>query len=617
MMTKSPKKRAGGLLLGAVLLACSWGCSSLGLFSERFQSPDGTLVIESGNPLISDLAVPYGMFPVTVEGVGMIAGLPDTGSDPAPSPHRSQLRDDMKARGVENPNVILASKKTSLVVVRGVLPPGVQSGDPFDIEVRVLDGSETTSLRGGWLLETRLKEMKLLDDNQIHEGRVWGQAKGAILVDPSAGAEKNPILSCRGRILGGGRASKTRSLGLVLREGKQNEYYAAQIANAINRRFYNTTPGGIQEGVAKAHTNQYVEISVHARYKDNIPRYMQVVRAIALRESPVRRIERMALLEKQLLDPITSAHAALQLEAIGRDGIDAIKKGLTVDDVEVRFRAAEALAYLDDSAAAETLGRVARDEPAFRVFALSALAAMNDPVAYEQLCKLLDSPSAETRYGAFRALWTMNPTDHRVLGEKLAEDFNYHVLATSGPPMIHVTRSHRPELVLFGEEQRLATPLLLEAGPRIRLRNVDADRIAVSRFAVGEPDQKRIVSTKLDDVIRAVAELGGTYPDVVQALQQAKVKGVLPSRLEVDALPAAGRRYERTAESDATAAGRAPNAESHSPFAFFTRSREKSTPSETDPVNISDRNPAEDGDSSENNHPARTFFAKMTGQDSD
>jgi hypothetical protein len=49
----------------------------------------------------------------------------------------------------------------------------------------------------------------------------------------------------------------------------------------------------------------------------------------------------------------------------------------------------------------------------------------------------------------------------------------------------------------------------------------------------------------VDEVIRAIVELGGTYPDVVQALQQAKASDSLAGRLEVDALPEAGRRYDR------------------------------------------------------------------------
>jgi hypothetical protein len=49
-------------------------------------------------------------------------------------------------------------------------------------------------------------------------------------------------------------------------------------------------------------------------------------------------------------------------------------------------------------------------------------------------------------------------------------------------------------------------------------------------------------------VIRAIVELGGTYPDVVQALQQAKSDGALAGRFRVDALPQPGRQYDRPVE---------------------------------------------------------------------
>jgi flagellar basal body P-ring protein FlgI len=523
------------------------GCSYWSAWTHRSEDLDELVVGGSKTKVVGDLAVPFGLFPVKVEAVALVASLPDTGSDPVPSPQRAVLLAQMQTRGVERPSTVLASPNTALVLARGVLRPGIQKGDRFDLEVRIPARSETTSLRGGYLLEARLREMKVLN-NQVYNGRVWGIAEGAVLVDPSADDQKDRVLAGRGRVLGGGRATRSRSLGLVLKPGHQNVFNSARVASAVNKRFHKTFAHGIQEGVAKAHTDKYIELTVHPRYKDNVRRYMQVVRSIVVRESVARQIERLALLEQQLLDPITTGRAALQLEAIGRQGVDALKKGIASSDQEVRFRAAEALAYLDQSAAAGPLGEAARNQPAFRVFALAALSVMDDYAAHEQLSALLNVPSAETRYGAFRALWTMNPLDSQVRGEWLDEQFHYHVLGTTGPPMIHVTRSRRPEVVLFGQDQRFSGPLAVEAGPRIMVTTCP-EGIAVSRFAAGKPDQKRIVSDGVDEVIRAIVELEGTYPDVVQALQQAKSSGALASRFEVDALPEAGRRYDRIADN--------------------------------------------------------------------
>jgi len=539
------KPLATWLCCGLMVLS---GCSSWNLLSQRLQGLDDQQPDPSKARLVGDMAVPFGMFPVEVEAVGLVTGLQGTGSDPAPSAHRAALLDEMQKRGVKNPNTVLGSPDTALVLVRGVLRPGIQKGDHFDVEVRIPSRSDTTSLRGGHLLRTRLQEMALLA-GRFREGKLLAFAEGPVMVDPSAQENKDKVLLGRGRILGGGLALKSRPLGLVLKPGHQNVFNSSRVAKAVNRRFH-TYRKGVKLGVAEAKTNQFVELTVHPTYKGNIARYVRVVRAIALQESTLERTQRLADLKARLLDPAEAATAAVQMEAIGGDAAEALIEGLRADDVEVRFYAAEALAYLERREAAETLGQIACDQPAFRVFALGALSAMNDYVAYEQLCRLLAVPSAETRYGAFRALRAMNPADPLVLGEQLGGQFSYHVLGTEGPAMIHVTRNRRPELVLFGQDQHLLTPLAVNAGNQIMVSSCGPGQIAVSRYAVDEPDRKRVVSTSADEVMRAIVELGGTYPDVVQALHEAKTAGALDARLEVDALPEAGRSYRRPGRGD-------------------------------------------------------------------
>ncbi|HEX3868857.1 MAG TPA: HEAT repeat domain-containing protein, partial [Pirellulales bacterium] len=442
----------------------------------------------------------------------------------------------------KDPNQVLASPTTELVVVRGYLRPGIQKGDHFDIEVRTLSRSECKTLRDGWLMECRMRETALLD-NSLHEGTVLARAAGSILVDPSASTD-DKIARCRGRVLGGGTSVTSREMGLVIKAAERNILLSAQIGSAVNRRFH-SFDAGIKVGVADPKTDEFIHVKLHPRYKDNIERYMRVLRALPIRETPVQQQSRLKLLERQLLDPITAAAAALRLEAIGKPAIDVLRKGLDSSEEEVRFYSAEALAYLDDSKACDTLGQLARDVPAFRAYALAALSAMDCLEAYEALRDLLKSSSAETRYGAFRSLWAMNARDPLVRGELLGQQFSYHVLNTQGPPMIHVTRSFRPEVVLFGDEQRFQTPLMLEAGKNIVVTSIDDEHVTVSRFVLDEPDQKRVVSPNIDEVIRAIVELGGSYPDVVQALQHAKSSGALSSRFQIDALPQGGRQYQR------------------------------------------------------------------------
>jgi flagellar basal body P-ring protein FlgI len=528
-----------GRVLPIVLLTALVGCS--GPFI-RSQSPEPEIEMPTAK-LVGDFAVPYGMHPVKVESIALVTNLPGTGSDPEPGGPRDELLSEMRAYGVDHPAKVLSSGTSSLVLVRGYLRPGIQEGDHFDVEVRVPSRSGTTSLRGGWLMETRMSEMAVLKGT-LHEGSVLAKAHGPLMVDPSAERkDDNHVAAGRALVLGGGRVLKSRPLALVLKPDHRSIAVSSQIGAVVNRRFH-TYVGGTKKGVANPKDDQHVELIVHPRYKDNVERYMQVLRAIALKESASQQMARLGLLERQLLDPITAATAALRLEAIGKEGVSVLKAGIKSADPEVRFYAAEALAYLDDKEAAAPLAEAARDVPAFRAYALAALSAMDDFAAYEGLRGLLDLPSNETRYGAFRALWAMNEQDPLVRGERLSDQFSYHVLDTMGPPLVHVTRSYRPEVVLFGHDQRLQTPFVIEAGKDIIITGKD-DRVTAARFSANEPDQKRVVSTKVDECIRAIVELGGAYPDVVQALQQAKSKGALASRFAIDAVPSGGRRYDR------------------------------------------------------------------------
>ncbi|MGL6193645.1 MAG: HEAT repeat domain-containing protein, partial [Thermoguttaceae bacterium] len=230
---------------------------------------------------------------------------------------------------------------------------------------------------------------------------------------------------------------------------------------------------------------------------------------------------------------------------------ETLKSALKSDNAEVRFYAAESLAYLNDVNAARPLTEIARNEPAFRAYALAALGTMqNDIEAKTGLKSLLNENSAETRYGAFRALWFMDPNDLTIRGDNLGNNdgyaFSYHVLNTSGSPMVHITNSKRAEVVIFGSDLRLVPNFILDAGISILVRSTGPDEVVVTRQnPYGGLDERRTVSTQLDEIIRAVVDLGGTYPDIVQLLMEASEQKALPCKLEIDKVPTGGRVYSR------------------------------------------------------------------------
>jgi flagellar basal body P-ring protein FlgI len=510
----------------------------------RQQSPtlESEKTAKADLTLVSSVTQPYGMNYVKVEAVSLVTGLAGTGEDPPPSPQRAALMAEMTRRGIDNPNAVLASPNTALVLVRGFQRPGIRTGDHFDIEVRSPSKSNTASLRGGFMLETTLTETAILG-SQLRKGHVLGAANGPVLIDHSADSDKDPVLARQGRILGGGIATKDRNLGLVINNEHQSIRLSQGISKAINKRFY-TYIEGRQQGVANPKTDEFIEIALHPRYKDNVGRYMRVLRSVAIAESPSEKQARMDLLKKQLVDPVTAADAAIRLEAIGDDlAKEYLLTGLKTDDPEVRFYAAEALAYLDVTDAVEPLVYVAREEPAFRVHALAALSAMDDGAAYDGLRSLLSVKSSETRYGAFRAMTAMAPADSLLQGEDMNGKFKLHLMDMGGEPFIHVTSSHRPEIVFFGLDHQLKLPFVLDAGPNILVNGLSGGQVKVSNF--NQTTQQRIVSTDVEEVVRAIVELGGTYPDVVQMLQQAKDTGAMESRFKINALPETGRELVR------------------------------------------------------------------------
>jgi hypothetical protein len=455
----------------------------------------------------------------------------------------------MQSYEVSKPQQLLESTENSLVVVRGYLPPGVQKGDKFDVEVVVPPKSKTTSLRGGFLMRCRLREMRVLD-NAMRTGNVAGLAQGPVLVDSIFGGTADAVNETRGRVSGGGQSQIARPLGLALR-GEGSVRQSAMIGAAINARFHRSGVSG-KSGVATPKRDNFIELAVHPRYKHDVAHYIEVIGSITLRESPGERVLRIESLGQKLLEPTTCARAALQLEAIGDDAVHVLLKGLSSPSPEVRFYAARALAYLDREEAAAVLARSAAEVSAFRWHALAALTAMDHVAAYEALNELLHVPSVETRYGAFRALRTRNAADPLVRGESLGGGFGYHVIASDSPPLVHFAKVERPEVVLFGQQQSLVAPAFLFAGKEIMIKGTDEGRLRLTRFAVGDrPDQQETCDANVDQLIRAIVRLGGGYAEVVQAIQEARRGGYLASKVVVNAIARSDRRYHRS-DAEAT-----------------------------------------------------------------
>lgn len=538
-------RRSALASLASITALGAWGCKHV--FTDP-QTDSQTLPDRESPQYVGEVSGVVGLGYVKVEGVALVTNLENTGSDPPPSSQRAQLINEMRTRNIRGGEHLLASSRTALAVVRAFLPPGVQKGDRIDVEIRTPPQSETTSLRGGWMMRTRLEEIAVLGGS-IRRGHELAMAEGPVVVNSLFDSVDEEIQQTRGVILGGGVATTTRKLGLRIAHEFQTIRTAARIATAINYRFFVTDRGGSKQGVANAKNEARIELDVHPLYRHNLGRFLRVIGALSLEESTADRARRIVQLEKDLLDPKTAAATALRLEAVGKDASEALARGLQSEHAEVRFFASEALAYLRDSRATPTLVEFAKREPALRWHALTALSAIGtlaDMSAHEGLVDLLSVDSAETRYGAFMALRAMNEHDPLVRGEILGDGMALHEIRLGGPPLVHLARRRRPEVVLFGREVRLLTPFYCKPNRRMIVIGEDGPNgepyFRITRYASDGDDEKKTASAKLADVIHAMVSLGGDYSDVLQLLQQAQDSN-LDARLVVDALPRPDRPY--------------------------------------------------------------------------
>jgi len=544
---------------GAVMLLGLAGCLQP---QTRFQSAEDT-DREVEVKTIGDVTTVDNADAIAISGVGLVTGLAGTGGGAPPGSFRTVLEADLKQKGITNTKEILDSKDTSLVLVSALVPAGARKGDPLDVEISLPEGSRTTSLRGGYLQECFLFNYDTTHGvnpgttraNTPLRGHKLAKAKGPLLV--GFGDGDDTARQRQGRIWGGGINAIDRAFYLVLNNDQQYARVAMRIAERVNETFQGAYRGP-SGSLAEAKTKTVVYLRVPMQYKHNQPRFLRVVRLMPLQENPSAASPYRKKLEEDLLDPARTVTAALRLEAIGIESIPILKRGLTSDHVLVRFTSAEALTYLGSPAGGEELAKMVKDQPALRSYALTALASLDETICHFKLQELLSEPSAEARYGAFRALRALRENDEMVRGELLNESFWLHKVAPGTPSLVHISTMRRAEVVLFGEEVFMEPPFNLLAGSDFTVvAGRDDDKCTIRSFSQQAGPKRRQCSLKLADIIRTLAEVGGAYPDAVDLLRKADQCRCVTGRVVVDALPQATTVYDlaRTGQLEEGEAG--------------------------------------------------------------
>jgi hypothetical protein len=481
--------------------------------------------------------------PTPLGGVGIVVGLDGPGE--AQPEHRTMLEAELRKMGVRDAREWATRPDAAVVFVTAMMPSGGGKGDAIDVDVALTPNSKATNLRGGYLMECQLYNYDYTQNlspntdrpQMMLRGHPVAKARGPVLVGFGEGDE--PLRVKRGRVWSGGRLGVNWPLTLVLKPDNQTPTWAIQVADRVNNAFAGGT------AVARAHDPLAIPLQVPPQYRLNQQHFLRVVRAIPLYDvadlpddRPDNRSYRRRLTD-DLLDPAHTISAALRLEALGPTAIPALKRGLESPDKLVRFASAQSLAYLNSPSAADELARIVRTEPVMRALALTALASLDESASESRLQELLTtSADDETRYGAFRALRARNERNVLVEGDYLNSSFWLHRVAPKTVPLVHVSTSHRAEIVLFGTEPTLQPPFAFHTADFTITAVAEDEYCTVNRYPVASgPMKKQCKSLRVAEVLQAMAELGGTYPEVVELLDQANRCQCLSCRLRFDALP--------------------------------------------------------------------------------
>ncbi len=496
---------------------------------------------------VGDVSGPWGLDPLKVDGLALVTELDGTGSDPPASSQRDYLVEEIETHHIDNIPQLLADVDNSIASIRGFIPAGARKGDRFDVEVEcTFPNSKTTSLRGGYLMQARMKPMLVLK-RSVQMGHNTALARGRVLVDRLFESHSDGTNELSGVVLGGGIVTRDRNVGLRITEKDKSVKTARSISRAINARFSTRNASG-PVGVANPTTDRDIEIEIPDVYRHNVGRYFHVILNIAFDETAENRVNRLEWLERQLHDPDRAKIASIRLEAMGQEASAALKRGLRSEDPLVRFHSAQALAYMGDDSGVSELHAAIEGDPAYRWHGLTALASIRNKTSEKTLSELMSSDSATTRYGAFQTIRDSLPGSPYATGELIRREFMLHEVDSDGAPMIHFSRTKLQEIVLFGRDQRFNHRLMfIETG--LTIKAIDDSTVQIKLYVPRRGEEIVTCSTRVADVIRHLAAMGFDYGDMLSMLKDAKRSEALDTNLIINAAPRLDSRHHQSTES--------------------------------------------------------------------
>ncbi len=476
---------------------------------------------------------------IPVEGYGLVGGLNGTGSGECPIQVREYLKQyilQQLGNDKVNSDELINSLDTAVVVIQGIMPTSVPKNQYFDVRVVALPGTQTTSLEGGWLYGTELKEAGGFNIAI----KALATAKGAVFIDTLGTKETNKKI---GYILGGGRVLNEYELKLGLR--RPNYRTASLISNKLNGHF--------GSGTARAISPSQIELTIPAAYKKQKQRFVSIAKAMYLTETPEVVRERINTFIKKLAVSESTYASELALEAIGKESLSKLAVLLNSSQEQTRLGAARCMLNLGSDKGLNILREIASNkDSAHRIEALDAItlsASRNDAIAISR--KLLRDSDFNIRLAAYENLRELD--DIAVTQKLIARNFYLEQIAQTDYKGIFVYRSGLPRIVLFGTPIYCHDNIFIQSADGNITINAPTGQKYVSIIRE-HPKRPNVTvqlksSFNLSNIIQTLCEeplqktkeiqrgLNVSYAEAITLLKQMCDKGVVEAEFHAGPLP--------------------------------------------------------------------------------
>ncbi|MCK5225509.1 MAG: flagellar basal body P-ring protein FlgI [Planctomycetes bacterium] len=512
----------------------------LGIGCAEKQPPNVKIIIPQTNitkdTTIGSLVEVFSPTVIPVEGYSIVGGLDGTGSGQCPPQVRAYLQGYLLSKQQDlNIEKFITSKNTAVVIVQGLMPTTGEKNQRFDVKITALSGTQTTSIKGGWLYGANLKSPGTFTITT----RILADAAGPVFINELGQENVNPKT---GYILGGARVLEEYKIKLVLR--KPNFKISSAIRNRLNELF------GTE--MANAVSESQIELKVPQKYKGKKQKFIEIVKATYLTESPLQTQERISWFVRKMATEPYKKQSETALEAIGKKSTEKLSALLNSSSEQIRFHAARCMLNLGDDRGLDTLREIAADKNSvYRMGAIEAIgeaAKKNDAVAMAR--NLLNDDNFNVVLAGYEQLRKLN--DIAIKEEVIARSFSLEQVAAGRNKMIFAARSQRPKIVLFGAPLYCRDDVFVQSPDGNITINAPQGQNYISIIRKHPTKQNVVAQAKssfeISDLIRKLCQepleakqignggLGVTYDDVIAILKQMCEKGAVQAEFKLGPL---------------------------------------------------------------------------------